>query len=262
MQTEAINRAVISMPDATEIHLEGSDSVQYKDNLGNLVCENKNSTLTYYSQISEPIYNTVTVGDGSTYRITLCDGTRITLASGSEMTYPIGGSRRDVKLRGEALFDVTPDKKHPFTVQCPDDVTVTVLGTRFNVTAYGHQPTVITLESGLVNLSSRNICTQLRPGEQATVDIDGQYTISHVNARLYTSWAEGIYDFNNVTLRDIIQELSLWYGVEFEFSMPQLETRKFTGVLLRNRNLDYSLSLLHDVSNLEFSTDGEKIIIK
>jgi len=262
MQTEAINRAVITMPDDREIYLEGSDSVQYKDNLGNLVYENKNGNLTYHSQFSEPIYNTVTVGEGSTYKITLCDGTRITLASGSEMTYPVGGTKRDVKLKGEALFDVAPDKKHPFTVECPDNVTITVLGTRFNVVAYGHQPTVITLESGRVDFCSSNSCSQLNPGDQVTISTDGRYSVTHVNARLYTSWAEGIYDFNNVTLRDIIQELSLWYGVQFEFSDQQLGERKFTGVLLRNKNLNYSLNLLHDVSNLEFSTDGEKIIIQ
>lgn len=262
MQTEAINRAVITMPDDHEISIDGNVNVQYKDNLGNLICENRNGNLTYYSQFTEPVYNTVTVGEGSTYKITLCDGTRITLASGSEMTYPIGGSKRDVKLRGEALFDVAPDKKRPFTVECPDDVTVTVLGTRFNVVAYDHQPTVITLESGCVDFCSHNSCSQLQPGEQVTISTDGQYAITHVNASLYTSWAEGIYDFNNATLRDIIQELSLWYGVQFEFSDRQLEERKFTGVLLRNKNLNYSLNLLHDVSNLEFSTDGEKIIIQ
>ena len=262
MQTEAKNRAVIMMPNGSSIKLDGKESVQYKDNKGNLLCENKRGDLIYYTQSPEPIYNRVTVDEGSTYKITLPDGTHITLASGSELVSPIGGEKRDVTLKGEALFDVTPDKSRPFTVDCEHDVRVTVLGTRFNISAYNHKPLTVTVESGSVDVNTPAAKSILHPGEQATVSDSGQCSVSEVNAGIYTSWASGIYEFDNVPLKDIAAELSLWYGIDFEFASRKLEQRKFTGVLMRDKNLSYSLSLIKDVSDLEFKTDGEKIVIE
>lgn len=262
MQTEAKNRAVIMMPNGSSIKLDSKESVQYKDNRGNLLCENKRGDLIYYTQSQEPIYNRVTVDEGSTYKITLPDGTRITLASGSELVYPIGGDKRDVTLKGEALFDVTPDKSRPFTVDCGDDVEVTVLGTRFNISAYSHKPLTVTVESGSVDVSTAVENHILHPGQQISVSGSGQCSVSEVNTGMYTSWASGIYEFDNVPLKDIASELSLWYGIDFEFASHSLEERKFTGVLMRDKNLSYSLSLIKDVSDLEFKTDGEKIVIE
>lgn len=100
------------------------------------------------------------------------------------------------------------------------------------------------------------------PDEQAIASSDGSFSIATVDAKQYTSWASGIYEFDNVPLDVIVKKLSLWYGIDFKFASEQLKQRTFTGVLLRDKNLNYSLSLLKDVSNLNFKTDGECIIIE
>lgn len=262
MKTEAQNRAVIILPNASSIKLDSKEKVRYMDTSGNILCENKNGNLTYFTHTSTPLYNTVEVEEGSIYKITLSDGTSITLASGSELIYPIGGESRDVKLRGEAYFDVRHDEERPFTVECGDNVKITVLGTRFNVAACEAQPVVVTLESGRVDLSGSDGNVILSPDEQAIASSDGSFSIATVDAKQYTSWASGIYEFDNVPLDVIVKKLSLWYGIDFKFASEQLKQRTFTGVLLRDKNLNYSLSLLKDVSNLNFKTDGECIIIE
>ncbi len=262
MKTEAQNRAIIILPNASSIKLDSKEKVRYMDTSGNILCENKNGNLTYFTHTSTPLYNTVEVEEGSIYKITLSDGTSITLASGSELVYPIGGNSRDVKLKGEAYFDVRHDDEKPFTVECGDNVKITVLGTKFNVVACEEEPVVVTLESGRVDLAGPEGNTMLAPDQQAIASHDGSFYITSVDAKQYTSWASGIYEFDNIPLDVIVKKLSLWYGIDFKFASEQLKQRTFTGVLLRDKNLNYSLSLLKDVSNLNFKTDGECIIIE
>jgi len=259
---EAKNKAVITMPGGSSIRLDSKESIRYRDRDGNLVCENKNGDLIYYTRMAQPTFNRVEVDKGSTYKITLADGTHITLASGSELIYPIGGDERKVTLSGEAFFDVARDEANPFTISCGNDTKVTVLGTKFNVSAYPAAPVCVTVESGSVNVTAPGFDTILSPGQQAIVGGGTESSVNTVDPHLFTSWASGIYEFENVPLSDIAAELSLWYGVDFEFASPALENRKFTGVLLRDKNLSYTLSLIKDVSDLDFKAADQKIIIE
>ena len=168
MQTEAQNRAVITLNTGEDIAVDGSKTQQMQVGNGKIRCENSNGKLVYYGHTDQAIYNKVNVLEGSTYKIALSDGTDLTLASGSEAVYPIGGNKRDVKLKGEALFDVTHDEQKPFTVECANGVKVTVLGTRFNISAQAGKPVVVTVESGRVGVSHKGNTVYLNSGEQAT----------------------------------------------------------------------------------------------
>lgn len=262
MQAEAQNRAVITLAGGEGIEVDGKKASQLKDKNGKVVCENKNGRIVYYSHIPQPIYNKVSVKEGSTYQITLSDGTNITLASGSEIVYPIGGNKRDVKLKGEALFDVAHNEHSPFTVDTGNGTKVTVLGTRFDVQAKEGQPVTVTVESGRVGVNRSETTLYLNNNEQASFGNGIESSADKVDAKLYTSWASGIYEFNDVPMSVIAHQLSLWYGVEFEFASARVKDRKFTGALLRDEKLGYTLSLLKEVSNLKFSLKGNKIIIE
>lgn len=262
MQAEAQNRAVITLAEGEGIEVDGKNASQLKDKNGKVVCENKDGRIVYYSHIPQPIYNKVSVKEGSTYQITLSDGTNITLASGSEIVYPIGGNRRDVKLKGEALFDVAHNEHSPFTVATENGTKVTVLGTRFDVQAKKGQPVIVTVESGRVGVNHSETTIYLSNNEQASFGSGIESSVEKVDAKLYTSWASGIYEFNDVPMSVIAHQLSLWYGVEFEFASARVKDRKFTGALLRDEKLGYTLSLLKEVSNLKFSLSHNKIVIE
>ena len=70
--------------------------------------------------------------------IVLSDGTRVILNAGTTLSYPAAfvSSRREVKVNGEAFFEVSHDKDHPFYRKCGKRRKVKVLGTKFNVKAY------------------------------------------------------------------------------------------------------------------------------
>lgn len=260
MQTEAQDRAVITLNNGDGIQLDSKLSTKMKE--GTIHCENKNGKLVYFGQSSQPIYNKLQVMEGSTYKVALSDGTEISLASNSELTFPVGGDKRNVKLKGEALFDVKHDESRPFTVDCGNGVKVTVLGTRFNISTQTNEPTVVTVENGKVGVTFADKTTYLNGGEQSTFGNNQESIVSQVDAKLYTSWASGIYEFNDVPMSVIAHQLSLWYGVKFEFANSRLQDRKFTGALLRNKKLGFTLGLLKEVSNLNFKMNGNTIIIE
>lgn len=87
-------------------------------------------------------------------KVILPDKTIAWLKGNSTLNYPSHFSdlTRDVTLKGEALFEVTKDPKHPFVIHC-GDLKTTVLGTSFNVKTLGEKIEVVVL-TGKVSLSS------------------------------------------------------------------------------------------------------------
>lgn len=107
----------------------------------------------------------------SVRHVTLSDGSQVELNLGSELTFANYKNERRVTLeKGEAFFDVSHDKQHPFVVRAGQGQ-VRVTGTRFNVWMYQDQVRV-TLVEGSVRVSSNQALTrnglQLSPGMQAS----------------------------------------------------------------------------------------------
>src|SRR5690606_33644254 len=115
----------------------------------------------------------------------------------SKLTYPsqFDQDKRAVELEGEAYFEVSKTQtKLPFLVKTRDQ-TVEVLGTQFNIFAYGDEPNVrTTLVEGSVKVvpvktaqsdkdtrvSESTSSTILKPGQQSTV-INGYTTVNEVD---------------------------------------------------------------------------------
>ena len=80
------------------------------------------------------VMHTIHIPYGTTQKLVMPDGTKVTLNAGSEFTYPetFSKSTREVSLNGEGFFEVTKNPKKPFLVHTKK-LTVKVLGTVFNV---------------------------------------------------------------------------------------------------------------------------------
>ncbi len=110
--------------------------------------------------VLEPVYNEIKIdkgGRGNT--LILSDGSKVTLNAATTFRYPTNFSavNRTVYLDGEAYFEVTKDETKPFVVKL-EKQDVTVLGTSFNVEAYGDESySVLTLLSGRTGLKRRSI---------------------------------------------------------------------------------------------------------
>ena len=122
------NGETINMSDsALKMDIAGIGEVNYID--GQISYKTSKNTLEKFNELIVP--------RGGECMITLYDGTKVWLNSGSTLKYPtkFSGKERRVILTGGAFFDVTHDPEHPFIVTSPK-MTLTVKGPSFNLKDY------------------------------------------------------------------------------------------------------------------------------
>ncbi|MBE9509577.1 MAG: DUF4974 domain-containing protein [Bacteroidetes bacterium] len=175
----------------------------------------------------EGLYTEINVAYGSKLRTELPDGTVVWLNSGSTLKYPQSFSKRNRQaiLSGEAYFDVTPDRLHPFVVKT-EALDLKVLGTQLNVMAYPDENYVLTtLEKGRISIERPNAGKKisrfcfLEPGEHAVFQKkSGAIRRFMTDTDKYTSWKEGKLIFRNDPLALVIKRLERWYNTDIEIA--------------------------------------------
>lgn len=199
--------------------------------------------------------------------VLLPDGTSVTLNHFSSLSYPerFKSDNREVKLNGEAYFEVTKDKKHPFIVQT-EVVDVQVLGTHFNVDAYHNNPDVrTTLLTGSVAVSNKNNSERmiLKPNEVAIYNkVEHKLTRKILeNAKNEISWRDGEFIFDNMPLQDIARELSNSFGTTIHVADSALQNYRITARFRNGEDLRTILSVLHNAGYLNYSQNNQQVII-
>ena len=154
--------------------------------------------------------NTITVPAGQHIDVQLPDGTKVCMNALSELHYPTFfiGRERKVQLKGEAFFDVSHDRKHPFVVEtyaCD----VEVLGTKFNVKARSEDGEfVASLVEGKVRVTDRfnsNNQVELHPREQVT-HLNGRLILGRIPEHEGFLWREGLIAFRDASFGDLLDQ--------------------------------------------------------
>ena len=211
---------------------------------------------------NETVFNTIRVPRGGKYYLCLLDGTKVWLNSESELTYPVSSlqNARNVYLKGEAYFEVARDERHPFRVEC-EDSRITVLGTKFNVMAYKGQGNVVTtLVDGRVRVATGRDSLMLTPGEQAVSGTDG-IDVKKVDVSFYIAWTLGVFEFEEMSLGQITEQLGRWYDMTFVYDDPLLREITFTGAVERHRPLNVVLKMIEKLSRVRFEVKNDVITI-
>lgn len=210
-------------------------------------------------------YNRIEVPRGSEYWIVLPDGTRVWLNAATELKYPVAfhAKERRVYLKGEAYFEVAPDKNRPFYVET-EEVKIRVLGTVFDVNTHYTRGVRTVLVEGAVALEwgdQKEI--RMKPGELADFDrTTTEVTLKEVDVTSYISWKEGYFVFEDEPLEEIMHTLSLWYDKEFLFVGKRSRTLNFSGHIKRYERIETILSAITDVTGVEFRMNGQIILIR
>ncbi|QNK61083.1 DUF4974 domain-containing protein [Pedobacter sp. PAMC26386] len=217
------------------------------------IADQKNNAKAEYNKIETP--------KGGQYQINLPDGTRVWLNAASSLKYPVSFTalkERKVELTGEAYFEVSKDKRHPFIVKSSGQE-IKVLGTHFDVNAYADEPVIkTTLLEGSVNVNNRVV---LKPGEQA-VYAAGNIELKKVDANEAIDWKNGEFIFTNESLDRVLRRISRWYNVEIIYVKPQTALTTFTGSVSRFENVSVVLKMLEETSNVHFSIEGKTIKVQ
>lgn len=217
------------------VDLENSDGVVQVEAGG--IVANKDGSLLAYSEIDtdenvEIVYNEIEVPWGTEFQLKLSDGTKIYLNSVSRVRYPVTfpkGERR-IELEGEAFLEVAKDSARPFIVET-QYMDVQVLGTKFNISAYGDDPTVMTtLVEGSVRVSSEEngVEAVLKPSEQLVFNKEEKTAeVRQVDVKYYTAWRDGWFRFQDVSLEDLMKVLMRWYDLEVVYADPEVKEYRF-----------------------------------
>ena len=162
---------------------------------------------------------TMATSRGMDYTFVLPDSTRVCLNAESSLRFPeqFSGNLREVELKGEAYFEVTPDASRPFVVKTANLVT-RVYGTAFDVVAYPGMPARVILVSGKVSAQvDQEAAVMMRPGELYGADKDGNWKKQQVDTYLYVQWKDGFFYFDQTPLVDIMRTLGRWYNMNIVF---------------------------------------------
>lgn len=267
ISTIGSKKAVLILNNGNAMNLEENLDSVIAEVDGTLIQNDSSNALTYRKSNSLPnklIYNQINIPRGGEYSLTLADGTKVWLNSESSLKYPVQfiGVIRKVELTGEAYFEVAHNKSKPFIIES-HDTEVKVLGTKFNVSAYNDEEDITTtLVEGSVQVSSLGNSELLEPGCQAVVKRgSNQFQVNKVNAVLYTSWRNGVFQFKDQSLEEICHQLSRWYNVEFFFTENQYRNLRFAGAAKKDRSLDFTLEMIEKMADVKFAIKGDKIIV-
>ncbi len=197
-------------------------------------------------------------------RFTLNDGTKVFLRRGAELSFRENFLRqRNVRLRGEAFFDVVSDSIRPFVVQTPD-LHIRVLGTSFDVIA--GDTTVAILERGRIALettSGRELASML-PGQRAVVDgASGRLlSLEQVQTGKYTSWRFNHKVYDRISFAEIVRLIEERHGVSVIYDPAAFENTAYRLVINDDETLEQMLEILNLISPVEYTIQGKRIILK
>ena len=227
-------------------------------------------SMELFSEVTSPKQVEQTLSDGycvvstpaaTTTLVTLSDGTRVMLNANSTLEYPASfddAEVREVRLKGEAHFEVTKNPHRPFVVKA-GEMQTQVLGTIFDVKAYRKDAPKVTLMEGKVKVSNADTEVEMRPGQTATLQSD-KIVVSKASFSA-SDWLEGDFDMDQVTLAEAMSDIGAWYNKTVVFqsqaNMGKLIHFRFS----RRASLQEIITALNEMGVAKVRIEKGKIMV-
>lgn len=222
------------------------------------------SEVTSPKQVEQTLSNgycVVSTPAATTTLVTLSDGTRVMLNANSTLEYPASfddAEVREVRLKGEAHFEVTKNPHRPFVVKA-GEMQTQVLGTIFDVKAYRKDAPKVTLMEGKVKVSNADTEIEMRPGQTATLQAD-KIVVSKASSSA-SDWLEGDFDMDQVTLAEAMSDIGAWYNKTVVFqsqaNMDKLIHFRFS----RRASLQEIITALNEMGVAKVRMEKGKIMV-
>ncbi|WP_153799917.1 FecR domain-containing protein [Foetidibacter luteolus] len=192
---------------------------------------------------------------------TLPDGSVVTLNKNSSLAYnsKLTGDTRSVTLQGEAFFNVTPDKSKPFVIAV-NNVTVTVVGTSFNVKSNSSNTEVI-VETGIVEVAKQQKAVRLKPKEKVVVPNVAEELVKQKSTdELYNYYRTGMFTCDDTPLPRVVEVLNEVFGSRVVIDSERLKKERLNTTL--PYNLEEALKLIAETLKARIEKQGNHILIK
>ncbi len=203
-------------------------------------------------------YANITTSPDEKKEVLLPDGSTIWINRGSTILYPeeFNGVERTVYLKGEAYFEVKPDKTRPFVIYSGMSKTE-VLGTSFNIRAYEDEEKVsLTVLTGKVKFASKDNLSDsvfLTAGKCAYLsDNSSEMVVEENTDKNFLSWKTEHLAFNNKTMKEVVQDVIRHYRVNITIQNPKLLDCHFTGDF-NNTNIESVVNIITSATNSSYT---------
>lgn len=263
-------------PDAQVLTAQNQLTIEHAKEMGRVAASIEQLTREEQEMIEESQGMTVnelleakkitTVSDHE-YWAHLSDGSLVHINGNTRLIYPerFYGNSRDVYIEGEAYFMVAKDSQHPFIVHTPKG-DVKVYGTEFFVDTHNATTaaTDVVLIRGSVGVTSNATKqeTIIKPGEQLSLEANGETNVSNVDLTPYVSWHSGTLSFHDKRLDDVLYILSRWYDLTISYEESALRDILISGTLDRYEAIENILSSLSKSTGAELELKGGYIVVK
>lgn len=192
---------------------------------------------------------------------TLSDGSIITLNKASTLSYPsqFKGDKRAVALKGEAFFNITPNKKKPFIISI-DSIEVTVVGTSFNIKEEKGSTEVV-VETGIVQVKSGRQKVELRAGERLVIQSGGNLAKDKISDKLYNYYRSKEFVCDNTPLWKLVEVINKAYDSQVEIGREELRNLPMNATF-NNESLDQVLNVISLTFDIKVTKRDNRIILE
>lgn len=231
--------------------------------------------------------------NGSRIRSLLADGTTVWLNAGSSLEYvtDFSGRTREVRLTGEAYFDVIKMPERPFIVHT-SDIDIRVLGTVFTVKSYPDDDSVeTTLYHGSVKVlrigDEEKNAVQLRPNQKFVLsrqaankpealseneqpvpkELPLSFAILPIDStrkeseRIETAWLYSRLEFRGDNFEELARKLERWYNVKIVLTDEKVKKLSVDGSFEKETVAQAFAALKAGFPNLEYKINNNEIYV-
>lgn len=185
--------------------------------------------------------------------LTLADGSKILLHKNAHIDFDpaFSAKTREVTLVGEAYFDIRHDTR-PFIVHT-GPITTTVLGTAFNIDAHGKDLTVTVLKGKVKVDNGTGAYSILKRNEQVLVDmVNHRLKKIQVDAKEEIAWKKQYLLFNDVSMKEAVDELKQRFHVNITLTNPASENCHVTASFTQGESLEKIVTVLSKINNMDY----------
>lgn len=256
----------------TEVTLiiDNNEKVKVEDNAfiaydSNITVKGKDKTVIKKIKdcvAEKSVMNTLIVPKGRRSSLSLPDGSKVWVNSGSVLRFPsrFESDHRTVDVEGEIYIEVVKNET-PFFVKTKG-FTVNVLGTKFNISAYADEEecSVVLVEGKVLVKTYQNENIQLSPDRKLTM-VAGRNRIDKVDVYDYISWKDGLLQFKGETMENILMRLSRYYNIPIKCK-PEIGHRRSSGKLVLFDDIDQVLETFSMLYGIRYRFEADTLLIE
>jgi len=269
--TEKSNNIILVLNNKEKIEIENNQAQVLYDGEGEIQV---NSVIVKEKQRVKDIgksLNQLYVPYGKTTHIVMNDGTKMWINSGTKVVYPLSFTedKREIFVDGEVYLEVMENKNVPFIVKT-GLLDIQVLGTSFNVSAYGSdERQSVVLASGSVSVKDMkgNRMSTIHPNQKYTYEkSNNSFNLQEVNAQNYTEWRFGFLSLHKERLVNILKKIERFYDVQIDYTdtVGQSDNITVSGKLDLKEDIVETFRILSKTAPIDYSFRNNtiKVIVK